>query len=297
MNGLGCCMRRLIACLWYLPLLLLFAVGAQAEQPASLKVCADPHMLPFSNIGKQGYENKIAELFGQELGMEVQYSFFPQRMGFIRNTLRAQLEEGTGYKCDLVITVPDGFELASTTIPYYASTWVLVYARGRGYDELKDAEQLSELVSRKQLAPRIGATDRGPGQLWVFYQDMMGFVVPYQGHTGDVKKSPAYVMLKDIMDGKLDMAVVWGPFAGYYAQQYRDQQELVILPLEDDVKTNRQMIFSYNLSMAVRHGEEQWKQVINELIEKNRDKIHKILAQYNIPMVPLRKTIRQDDDD
>ena len=259
-----------------------------------LKVCSDPHMLPFSNQEKQGYENKIAELLGDKLGKKVEYTFFPQRIGFIRNTLRSELDGG-GYKCDLVVTVPDGFELAATTKPYYASTWVLVYAKGRGYDAIKESKNLQQFVTDNKLKPRIGITDKGPGQLWVFYQGMMPYMQPYQGQTGDLKKHPGHEMIKDIVANKLDMAVLWGPIAGYYSKEYKNRQELVVLPLEDSTEINREMIFSYNISMAVRHGEAAWKNQLNELIEEHQEEITEILQDYNIPMVPIRDTVIDDD--
>lgn len=282
-----------------LPLLVLLSCPGfvQAdEQQKSLKVCADPYMLPFSNRRQEGYENRLADLFARKLGMTVAYTFFPQRMGFIRNTLRAESEEGPGYKCDLVITVPERFELAATTIPYYASTYVLVFAKGRGYDEVTEPQMFARHVADNQLTPRIGLADRGPGQLWVFYQELMPYMTPYQGHPGNPKVDPGHILIKDIVAAKIDAAVVWGPTAGYYAKQYRSEAELVLLPLENDPATNREMIFSYNLSMAVRHGDNEWKQKVNELIENNRDEIRTILQDYGIPLVDIVARAAQDDD-
>lgn len=283
-----------------LPLLLLLSCPgfAAAGQPKNtLKVCADPYMLPFSNRDKEGYENRLADLFARKLGMTVAYTFFPQRMGFIRNTLRAESEEGPGYKCDLVMTVPERFELAATTVPYYASTYVLVFARGRGYDEVTAPEMFAEHVADRQLTPRIGLADRGPGQLWVFYQELMSYMIPYQGHPGNPKVDPGHNLIRDIVSGKIDAAVVWGPTAGYYAKKYRSEAELVLLPLPNDPATNREMIFSYNLSMAVRHGDKEWKEKVNELIESNRDEIRAILQDYGIPLVEIVAGAKQDDDD
>src|SRR4249919_4405073 len=94
-----------------------------------LRVCQDPNNLPFSNLAGEGFENKIAELFAGKLGWKLEYFSFPQRMGFIRNTLRFKLP-GESYRCDLVMSVPAGYEQASATRPYYRSTYALVYAEG-----------------------------------------------------------------------------------------------------------------------------------------------------------------------
>ncbi len=107
-----------------------------------LKVCADPYMLPFSNQKEEGYENKIAQLLAKKLGLKLKYEFFPQRIGFIRNTLRAESEDSLGFKCDLVISAPSNFELAATTEPYFTSTYVLVYAKGRKLDSITEPSML-----------------------------------------------------------------------------------------------------------------------------------------------------------
>ena len=266
--------------------LLSFCLSAVAvEEDGFLKVCADPYMLPFSNQDLLGYENKIAALFAEELGLQVKYEFFPQRIGFIRNTLRAESEQGKGYKCDLVIGLPSGFEVAATTKPYYTSTYMLVFAKGSGVDEVTEPEMLVQTIKDKDLKFKIGVSDKGPGQLWVFYQELMEYMTPYQGQPGNPKVDPGHELIKDIVDGKIDAAVIWGPTAGYYAEKYKDKKELVLLPLKDDTKKNREMKFSYSISMAVRHGEKEWKNTIDGLIDKNRDKIRQILMEYGVPVV------------
>jgi len=153
-----------------------------------LKVCADPYMLPFSNQKEEGYENKIAQLLAKKLGLKLKYEFFPQRMGFIRNTLRADSEEKPGYKCDLVISAPSNFELAATTEPYFTSTYVLVYAKGKKLDSITDPAMLNKFVNVDGNDIKIGLPDRGPQQLWVFYNELMGSMVRYPGQSGDPKK-------------------------------------------------------------------------------------------------------------
>jgi quinoprotein dehydrogenase-associated probable ABC transporter substrate-binding protein len=250
-----------------------------------LKVCADPYMLPMSNQKGEGYENKIAELLAEKLGLKLKYEFFPQRMGFIRNTLRKESEDGPGYLCDLVINVPSNFELAATTDPYYTTSYVLVFAKGKQFDAVTEAEMLTKVVEENELNPKIGVTDRGPGQLWVFYQNLIGYMVPYQGHPGDPKIDPQHDMLKDIVDGKIDAAVIWGPIAGFYAKKYKDNAELVLLPVKDDVKKNREMRFSFSNSMAVRYGEKEWKNILNKIIKENKAEIEEILIEYGVPLV------------
>jgi mxaJ protein len=263
---------------------LAFAEEAMPD-PEYLKVCADPYMLPMSNEKQEGFENKIAELLADKLGLKLKYEFFPQRMGFIRNTLRAESEDSVGYKCDLVINVPSSFDLAATTDPYYTTTYVLAFAKGRGLDDLTEAEMLGEFVNEKELDIKIGLVDRGPGQLWVFYQNLMSKMTPYQGHPGDPKSDPGHTLIKDIAEGKIDAAVIWGPTAGYYAKKYKDVAELVLLPVKDDTKRNREMKFSYSISMAVRYGEKAWKEKINTIVKENKTEIDKILTDFGVPLV------------
>jgi len=250
-----------------------------------LKVCADPYMLPMSNKKEEGFENKIAELIAEKLGLKLKYEFFPQRMGFIRNTLRADSEEQEGYKCDLVINVPSNFELAATTEPYYTTTYVLVYAKGRQLDDVTEAEMLTKVVHDNNLDFTMGVVNRGPGQLWVYYQELMGYMTPYQGQPGDIKVDPGHELIQDIVSGKIDAAIVWGPTAGYFAKRYKDKAELVLLPVKDDLKKNRQMQFTYSNAMAVRYGEKVWKEKINNVIKENIEEIEKILTDYGVPLV------------
>ena len=273
---------------------MIVARGEDSSEPGILKVCADPYMLPFSNQEEQGYENKIAELFAKKMGVELEYTWFPQRIGFIRNTLTS--EEGGEFKCDLVMSVPDKFELAATTDPYYTTTYVLVYAKGRGLDEVTDPLKLGKFVEEKKPDLKFGLADVGPAQLWVFYQGLMGNMVPYQGQPGDPKLNPGKRMIDEVVNGNVDVTIVWGPTAGYFAKQYKDKVELVLLPLSDD-PINPELKLTYNMSMAVRYGEKEWKDKINRLIKENKKEIDQILTDYGVPLKEIVVTKKNDDDD
>jgi mxaJ protein len=268
------------------------SVSADNIDHSTLKVCADPYNLPYSNKDSEGFENKIAELFARELGIPLKYEWFPQRMGFIRNTLKSEANDG-GFKCDLVIGVPDRFELAATTKPYYASTYAFVYARGRGFDEIKTARDIDNIPADLKQNMRVGAFDRGPGQLWLFKHGLFGRMKPYMAQSGDLRVNPINI-LDDIVDNKIDATVIWGPIAGYYARN-SNKADLAVIPLLSD-RDNPEMKFDYNMSMAVRYGEKAWRQQVNEFIEKNQDKIYKILDDYGIPVVPVTPTRENDDD-
>ena len=261
-----------------------FVRAGDVAEPKVLKVCADPYMLPFSNQEQQGYENRIADLFAKKLGVKVEYTWFPQRIGFIRNTLRK--EEGTSgdFACDLVMTVPDKFDLAAPTEPYYTTSYMLVYVKGRGLDEVTDPQMLGKFVSEKKPDLKFGLSDQGPAQLWVFYQGLMGNMIPFQGQPGDPKISPGKQMLDQLVAGNIDATIIWGPTAGYYAKEYKGKADLVLLPMKDDPK-NPEMKFVYKMAMAVRFGEKAWKDKINQLIKDNKDEIKKILMDYSVPLI------------
>ncbi len=263
------------------------------ERPV-LKVCADPELMPFSNKKEEGLENKIAELLAKKLGAELKYEWFPQRMGFIRNTLRA--EEHGVYKCDLVMSVPEHFELAATTKPYYASTYSMVYIKGRGLDSVTEPVML-ETLNNERKDIRFGLFDRGPAQIWVFKHNLMDNMVPYQFQIGDARLNPTEIILNDLYDGKFDVTIVWGPTAAYFATQNKDRGEMVIIPLDDDDPKLPEMKFVYNMSMAVRFGDNEWKEQLNGLIDEHQEDINDIISSYGIPIIEIVPKPAPKDDD
>jgi quinoprotein dehydrogenase-associated probable ABC transporter substrate-binding protein len=285
---------------YYLACLLLLngapAMAVNVEEMTVLKVCADPYMLPFSNLKEQGFENRIAELFAEKLGVELQYEFFPQRIGFIRNTLRAESESSTGYKCDLVMSAPVNFERAAATNPYYTSSYALVLAKGRGMDDVTSPEMLVDKVINGGLKIKFGVTDRGQDQFWVFRHGLMRSIVPYQGQPGDPEEYPGKTLTEDLIAGKIDAAIIWGPIIGYFSRTLEGGEDLIILPLGDDPATPY-LKFSFTVAMAVRHGEQEWRDKVNQLIAENQAEINAIMESYGVPLLPIEKIEIRDDDD
>ena len=269
------------------------AESAGKERPV-LKVCADPELMPFSNKREEGLENKIAELLAKELGAEVKYEWFPQRIGFIRNTLRS--EDNGVYKCDLVMSVPEHFELAATTKPYYASTYAMVYIEGRGLDTVTEPEML-ETLSKEGKHFKFGLFDRGPAQIWVFKHNLMDDMVPYQFQIGDARENPTEIILNDLYDGKIDVTIVWGPTAAYFASQNKDRGRMVIIPLDDKNPKLPEMKFVYNMSMAVRYGDNEWKDQLNKFIDEHQEDINDIISSYGIPVIEIVPKPAPKDDD
>jgi quinoprotein dehydrogenase-associated probable ABC transporter substrate-binding protein len=259
-------------------LLMPFSV-AQADKDA-LKVCADPNNPPFSEKSGHGFENKIAELFAKELGKTVEYTWFPQRIGFIRNTLKAQLPDSDEYKCDVVMGVPTGYELAATTKPYYRSTYALVYRKNRGWDDIKSPEDLERLPEERKSKLRIAMFDGAPGTTWLFNHQLADRGVPYQSMSGDAAVNTAQILQKDFAEGKIDMVIVWGPIAGYLVTHGKPGAfEMIPMKSEESVK------FDFPISMAVRFPDKERKEELNALIDRNAEKIEALLRKYRVPLV------------
>jgi quinoprotein dehydrogenase-associated probable ABC transporter substrate-binding protein len=269
---------------------LLCAAGPIAAQQAGsdagpgqdkvLRVCQDPNNLPFSNRAEAGFENRIAALLAQQLGWKLEHTWFPQRIGFIRNTLRAKVDNSDRYKCDLVIGVPAGFEMAATTRPYYHSTYALVYVKGKGLDGVRSLDDLMALKPEQRGKLRIGAFSSSPVTEWLLQNKLMDQVDWYQNQTGDAEQYPGQIIERDLASGKLDAAFVWGPIAGYFARNTRSAP-IVAVPLV----SRPGMKLDYEIAMAVRHGDKKFRQRIDQLIGSNQAKIDAILAEYGVPLV------------
>jgi len=165
--------------------LLIGAAAAWADEPrAAFRPCIDPNNLPFSNSQGEGIENKIAEVFAKALGLPVQSYASPQRMNFVRNTLRYRLP-GTDYRCDILMGVPSGYDQAWTTAPYYRSTYVLVFPKGKGLDAVKTGDDLFTLFEASKGKPVIGIYDRSPGSIWLVKHGWEEQARPYRMLTAD----------------------------------------------------------------------------------------------------------------
>jgi quinoprotein dehydrogenase-associated probable ABC transporter substrate-binding protein len=254
--------------------------GAEPGQDKVLRVCQDPNNLPLSNRALAGFENKIAALFAEQLGWKLEHTWYPQRMGFIRNTLRAKEENSDRYKCDLVIGVAKGFDMAATTRPYYHSTYALAYVRGKGLDGVRSLDDLLALDAGQRKKLRFGAFAGSPVTDWLLQNGLMEQVSWYQSQTGDADQYPGEIIEKDLASGKIDVAFAWGPIAGYFAKNARSAP-IAAIPLV----SRPGMKFDFEIAMAVRHGDKDFRQRIDQLIVANEAKIHAILAEYGVPLL------------
>ncbi len=234
----------------------------------SVRVCADGNNLPFSNEAGEGFENKIAELMAEDLGVDLRYVYAPQIMGFVRNTLQFRI-------CDVIIGVAAGYDLVQNTNAYFRSTYALVMPEG---SDLK----VSDLTDEALRGRRIGVvTDTPP-------------VVPLRRAGANVRGyhlmvdtravNPVRDAIRDVADGTTEAAVLWGPIAGWYAQQQVPPLKVVPLGVGDASGVR----LDYRITMGIRRNEPQWKDWINDFVDRRQDEINHILADYGVPLLDVR---------
>jgi len=269
----------------------LLAVTCLAALPAGaqpaldkFKVCADPNNLPFSHRNQEGFENRLAEIWARELGMDVEYTWFPQRRGFERNTLTATDPLSGRYKCDVIMGVPDGYDLAMTTRPYYRSTYALVYVAGRGLD-LDSGEELVELAPTLRDVLRIGVFTPGPAADWLARHGMYRQMVPYSLLHGDPGAYPGQIIENELLAGELDAAILWGPIAGYFAAR-ADSAEVEVLPLRSEPGVQ----FEFAISAGVRFGDRESRARLENLMARTAPQASALLAEYHVPLVDATRT-------
>jgi quinoprotein dehydrogenase-associated probable ABC transporter substrate-binding protein len=245
-------------------------LGAAGElvDPDVLRVCADPSNMPFTDESGKGFENKLAELVAAKTGRKsVAYTWYPMATGFVRNTLRANL-------CDVIMGYPQGDELVQNTNAYYKSTYVIVFKKSSGLDGIDSLED-------KRLADKkIGIVAGTPPSANLAKAGVIRNVRPYPLMV-DTRLAPsmAEVMLKELIGGTIDVAILWGPMAGYYAKQI--DPDLVVVPLVKE----RPDHMSYRITMGVRPSDQEWKRTLNKVIRENQAEINKILLEYDVPLV------------
>ncbi len=258
------------ACLGALLAALLWSHGAGAqaierEARDELRVCADAGLLPYSNRAGEGFENRLAERLAEDLDVPVSYTWWPQTMGFVRNTLRAR-------RCDVIMGINEANGLVLNTNPYYRSVYTLVYRRALGLDIQRVAEPLARNM-------RIGVVEKTPAVSLLRAYGHDDFQ-SYQLTTDTRAHQPAREAIADAAAGIVDAAIVWGPIAGYFAAQ--QDVEMAVVPLVDEPAPVQ---LDFYITMGVRHGELEWKHRLNDFIRDNREAIRDLLLSYDVPLL------------
>ncbi|MFZ2155388.1 MAG: substrate-binding domain-containing protein [Bradyrhizobium sp.] len=242
-------------------------LSIELVDPKVLRVCADPRNLPFSNEKGEGFENKLAELFAEKLQKKLDYMFFPQATGFVRVTLGA-------HRCDVIMGFPQGDDLAQGTNPYYRTAYALVAKPGSGLDEV------STLEDERLKGKHIGIVAGTPPATNMAVNGLMVNAKPYPLMIDTRIDSSAVAMIKDLMAGEIDAGILWGPMAGYYAKQA--SPPLNVTPLVKETSGPR---LAYRVGMGVRSADQNWKRLLNRLIQENQPAINKILLDFGVPLL------------
>jgi mxaJ protein len=242
--------------------------GASLQAAESLRVCADPDNMPFSRQDGSGFENRIAQLLADDLNLPLAYEWLPDRRGFVRKTLGAQL-------CDVIIGVPAGFERTATTRPYYRSTYVLV--------ERGDAPPIRSFDDPALARLRVGVQLIGndlaaspPGEVLARH----GQVTNVRGYPLAGEQPAAERAIDAIGRGEIDAAMLWGPQAGYFASRSRVPLRLQVLPAPRDAAAPP---LDYAIAMGVRRGDTPLRERLDDFIARRQGDIDRILAEYAVP--------------
>jgi mxaJ protein len=255
--------------------LCLLGCGSAPKPSRELRVCADPNNLPFSNRREEGFENRLAKLIATELGASVRYTWWPQRRGFLRNTLSAG-------KCDLVMGMPFGAERVLTTKPYYRSTYVFVFR--------KDSHlAITSLDDPALRTLRIGVQLVGddyantPPVHALSRRGITGNLVGFSVFGDYSQENPPARIIDAVISRNVDLAVAWGPLAGYFAK--RSPVALEIVPVSPEVDPPG-LRFSFDISLAVRPTDVALKEKLDGILERKRPDVERILKNYGVPLVP-----------
>ena len=257
--------------------------GEQRAAARTLRVCADPNNLPFSNQRLEGFENRLADLVARELGATVEYTWWAQRRGFFRNTIRAGI-------CDVVLGVPSSFELVMPTRPYYRSTYVFVTRRDRGVRVRSfDDSVLRHVKIGVQMVGDDFANTPPAHAL-----SKRGIIDNVAGYTlyGDYREdSPPSRIIRAVASGEIDVAVAWGPLAGYFAKRQRVALDIVPVSPQVDLPF---LPFVFDIAMGVRRADTTFRRELDDVLRRRQPEIDRILDEYGVPRVGGRTVARSD---
>lgn len=241
---------------------------ADAVNRTVFRVCATPGNLPYSDEKGEGFENKIAEIFADELGRPVEYTWFPQGLGFVRLTLAAR-------RCDVVMGTVQADEYTLNTNHYYRTTYALVSKKGSGL------EDVNSIYDAKLKGKKIGVQAGAPAAHHVALAGLMPNARSYRFMVDTRHESPPRDMVRDIENGEIDVGVLWGPHAGFYAKEFDD---IVVNPIVEPRRPGTERL-DYRITLGVRAGEVRWKHELNDVITKRQGDIDKILLDFGVPIL------------
>lgn len=260
--------------------------GEIARVPSldDFRVCTDPDNMPFSNLKREGFEDKIAALLAKDLGKKLSFMYAFNRFGFLRNTIKAR-------RCDILMGVPPDYDPVMTSKPYYRTGHVFVWREESGYN-------ITDYSSPDLKKGLVGTTDKSPTTVPLNDNGIIGNAKPYRIQR-NLNKPPS-LMIDDLGKGVIDVAVAWGPIGGYFAKQSKVPMVVKLAPEYENINARGKSY--WNISIAVRHGDKERLKEIQGALDRNHDKILKILDDYGIPHVAvvegdsIMKTYRKNSE-
>ena len=255
------------------------AAPAEAQRPAPreaglIRVCADPDNMPSSNEKGEGYENKIAELIAKELNSKLTYVWYPTRRGYFRII--------NGMYCDMALEAPAGLDMTGVTKPYFRSGYVFVARRGSGLEDIKSLAD--PRLKRLKIGVNIYTSDaeNSPPAMALSRYGVEGNLTGYSTFFSDKARPDA--IIKGVENKDVDLAIAWGPLAGYYAKQSAVPLTLTPLPARDSLSD---VPFQYNMGIAVRRRDKEFRDSLEVVLQRKRPEIDAILKQFNVPVLPI----------
>jgi mxaJ protein len=258
----------------------LLAAGSAASGDGrrELRVCGDPNNMPFSNEKREGIENKIAEVVAKELGWRLTYTWWPHQRGLVKRVLN------TG-RCDVLVGIPKGYDPVLWTRPYYRTGYVIAYRK----DRLPGVRSLDDPILRRL---KVGVQINTPphealGRRRIVGDNVVGYQLMFDSkfHPEDYPGK----MIEDLIAGRIDVALVWGPIAGYFQKKKR-APFLKLVPIDDKGAGDAGTRFAFDISMGVRKADKELRARLDEALARKHDDIAKILEDYGVPLLPLAGT-------
>jgi mxaJ protein len=257
------------------------AIPAQAQRPAPLepgliRVCADPDNLPSSNDKGEGYENKIASLIAQELHSKLSYLWFPTRRGYFRVL--------NGMYCDMAVEAPVGLDMAGATKPYFRSGYFFVARKGSG---LEDINSLSDPRLKKlKIGINIYTSDaeNSPPAMALSHHGVVGNLTGYSTFFDNLNRPED--IIKGVADKDVDIAIAWGPVAGYFASKSPVPLALTALPAKDSLSD---FPFQYDIGIALRRKDKEFRDSLQAVLQRKAPEIQAILKEYHVPLLPMEE--------
>jgi len=258
-----------------------FVLPARAQRPAPLdpekiRVCADPDNMPSSNDKLEGYENKLATLISQELKAKLEYVWYPTRRGYFRIL--------NGMYCDLAMEVPAGLDMAGTTKPYFRSGYVFVTRKGSGLEDIKNLAD--PRLKKLKIGVNIYTSDaeNSPPAMALSHYGVVGNLVGFSTFF-DENNRPEDIV-NAVAKKDVDLAIAWGPLAGFYAKSATVPLVLTVLPARDSLSD---FPFQYNIGIAVRRSDKEFKDSLNAVLTRRQSDVQAILKEYAVPLLPIEQ--------